>query len=130
MPNLAFADGSERILYIKTDGTLAKANSGTISDRRLKKDIQELQGALERVTKLSGYSYYLKSDPEHTRQIGVMAQELEKAYPELVIEDPESSYKSVRYPQLTAVLIQAIKEQQQQIKLLQHKVQTLENQND
>ena len=122
-------DGSERVLYINTDGTLVKATSGTISDRRLKEDIKELQGALDQVTKLRGYSYYFKSDSSQTRQIGVMAQELERAYPELVLEDPESGYKRVQYPQLTAVLIQAIKEQQQQIELLKAKVQALEDQN-
>ncbi len=123
-------DGSERVLYINTDGTLVRATSGTISDRRLKEDIKELQGALDQVTKLSGYSYYFKSDSSQTRQIGVMAQELERAYPELVIEDPDSGYKRVQYPQLTAVLIQAIKEQQQQIEMLQEKVQALENQDE
>ena len=74
---------------------------------------------------LSGYSYYLKSDPEHTRQIGVMAQELERTYPELVIEDQESGYKRVHYPQITAVLIQAIKEQQQIIDLQQNQIDLL-----
>ncbi len=50
-------------------------------------------------------------------QVGLIAQELEKVYPELVFTDADG-YKSVNYAQLTPVLIEAIKEQQAQIEAL------------
>ena len=50
-------------------------------------------------------------------QIGVIAQELQKEFPELVMTKPDG-YLAVNYSQLTGVLIQAIKEQQQEINML------------
>jgi hypothetical protein len=50
-------------------------------------------------------------------QVGVLAQEIEKIYPELVSTDKDG-YKAVNYAQLTPVLIEALKEQQAQIEAL------------
>ena len=44
------------------------------------------------------------------KHIGVVAQELEKEYPELVVNDERTGYKAVAYDKLTAVLIEAVKE--------------------
>ncbi|MBT8420744.1 MAG: tail fiber domain-containing protein [Gammaproteobacteria bacterium] len=55
------------------------------------------------------------------RQIGVIAQELEKEFPELVSTDNEG-YKSVAYSKLTAVLIEAIKAQQSRISELEVRI--------
>ena len=52
-----------------------------------------------------------------SRQIGVIAQDLEKVYPELVSIQP-GGFKAVDYPKLTAVLIEAVKEQQKTIETL------------
>lgn len=51
------------------------------------------------------------------RQIGLIAQEVEEVFPELVHTD-ESGYKSVEYSKITAILIEAVKEQQAQIESL------------
>ena len=105
---------------------------GTVSgssDIRLKKDVETLSGALEKVLKLRGISYYWKnaeelgSDSTHCqfdgrKHIGVIAQEIEAEFPELVNTD-EDGFKSVEYANLTPVLIEAIKEQQQIINTLQ-----------
>ena len=58
-------------------------------------------------------------------QIGVIAQEVEAVIPEIVRTDPEGS-KSVAYANITAVLIEAIKEQQAQITELQAQVDSLD----
>tara|TARA_R110002096_G_scaffold326134_1_gene520024 strand:+ start:6325 stop:8664 length:2340 start_codon:yes stop_codon:yes gene_type:complete len=93
-------------------------NSGNISisgvydqssDVRLKKDIQTLDNALEKTLKMRGVSYNWKSDVSNENpQIGVIAQEVEKIYPEFVHTD-EGGMKSVNYAQMTAVLIEAVK---------------------
>jgi hypothetical protein len=84
------------------------------SDLRLKTAIQPLENSLEKVLHLQGVSYQMKDDPAKTRKIGVIAQELEQEYPELVATD-DQGMKSVAYANLTAVLIEAVKEQQQVI---------------
>ena len=79
------------------------------SDARLKKDIVELNGALDKLDAIRGVSYnwIAESMPEH--QVGVIAQEIQSVYPELVKEGG-NGFLSVDYPKLTAVLIQALKE--------------------
>ncbi|NJO89370.1 MAG: tail fiber domain-containing protein [Chloroflexia bacterium] len=58
-------------------------------------------------------------------QYGLIAQEVEKVLPELVKENAEG-YKAVAYDKLTALLIEAIKEQQNEIETLQRKNKELE----
>ena len=61
----------------------------------------------------------------NNHQIGVIAQEVEAVLPELVSED-ENGYKAVAYDKISAVLVEAIKEQQKQIDELQKKIIELE----
>ncbi len=82
---------------------------------RYKKDITRLPNALSNVLKLEGVNYFWKTNefPERQfttdRQIGFIAQELEKIYPEMVFTD-DKGYKSVDYSRLTPVLVEALKE--------------------
>ena len=93
------------------------------SDERLKDNIVQLGGALDKVNQLRGVSFDWKEAPEvHSHEgndIGVIAQEVEAVYPELVHER-ENGYKAVDYVKLSAVLIEAVKE-------LSAKVEALEN---
>ena len=96
--------------------------SGTItpSDKRYKTNIHTLESTLSNVIRLRGVSYDMKKEYKEKGfgeglQIGVIAQEVEKVYPELVITNPETGYKAVDYSKFTPILIQAIKEQQQVI---------------
>lgn len=92
----------------------------TCSDIRYKTDISELQNVLEKLASVNGVCYNWKTEQfpdkkfsEH-RQIGVIAQDLEMTFPELVMTD-ERGFKTVDYPKLTAVLLQGMKEQQEMI---------------
>ena len=80
------------------------------SDKRLKKNIATLDGALDNLNTLRGV-YHDWNDPSQSqdRQIGVIAQEIQAVYPELVTEGG-NGFLSVNYPKLTAVLLQSIKE--------------------
>ncbi|MFH1759734.1 MAG: tail fiber domain-containing protein, partial [bacterium] len=87
------------------------------SDESLKTDIKEIDNALERVLSLEGVNFkWLDGDGEE--EIGVIAQEVEKVAPELVETDPTTGLKSVKYGNITALLIEAIKEQQKEIESL------------
>ena len=63
---------------------------------------------MDKVLRLRGISYVMKSDETKSRKIGVIAQELEQEYPELVVTD-DQGMKSVAYANLTPVLIEAVK---------------------
>ena len=104
-------------------GVLSISAAGVFSssDRRLKENIEVLQSSLFKINQLSGYTYNYISDSEKTKKLGVIAQELETVFPELVNTD-KKGFKMVNYQGLIPVLIQAIKEQQQLISELQSKL--------
>lgn len=85
------------------------------SDLRYKKDIQPLASPLERISQLNGVSYHWRTDEfpgmglNRDKQIGLIAQEVEPVLPELVIHD-KNGFKSIAYGNLTAVLVEAVKE--------------------
>ena len=81
------------------------------SDKRYKENIVTIDSALDKVTSMRGVYYTKKESPE--RHVGVIAQEMEEILPEVVHTDSsEEKMKSVSYGNITAVLIEAIKEQQ------------------
>jgi hypothetical protein len=98
------------------------------SDVRLKKNITELDNSLQKVLSLRGVRYDLKTDnnsiPGQGKNIGFIAQELEQQYPELVLTDKDGM-KSVAYDKMTAILVEAIKEQQKQIDAQQKEIDAL-----
>ncbi|MBC7447278.1 MAG: tail fiber domain-containing protein [Hymenobacteraceae bacterium] len=93
------------------------------SDGRFKQNVRPLGGALASVLALRGVRYewnalgQQRGGKAGAGQMGLIAQELEKLYPELVFTDTDG-YKAVNYAQLTPVLIEALKEQQVQIEAL------------
>jgi len=91
----------------------------TNSDARLKKNITTIENSLDRISRLRGVRFDSikeeSSAKDNGRYIGIIAQELEKEYPELVVRDETSGYKAVAYDKLTAVLIEAVKELKTQI---------------
>jgi len=94
------------------DGTKAIANEWLqFSDKRYKKDFKELETPLAKIQAINGYYYFWKEGEDETRQVGVIAQEVEAILPEIVYSD-ENGYRSVNYSRLTALLIEAMQEQQ------------------
>ena len=96
----------------------------TSSDRRLKTDLHILDSALERILSLHGYDFLWQSDGR--RDIGIIAQEVEAVFPDLVHTDPNTGLKSVQYPNLIAPMIEAIREQQSTISEQKSKIDDLE----
>jgi hypothetical protein len=80
------------------------------SDARLKNQVVNLDGALDKIDHIRGvYHHWIDENQPKERQIGVIAQEVQAIYPELVNEGG-NGFLSVNYPKLTAVLLQSIKE--------------------
>lgn len=94
----------------------------TTSDARLKTNITPLQNSLDKILQLQGVEYDRTDYEKH--EIGMVAQEVEKIIPDLVKENSEG-VKILEYQNLTAVLVEAIKEQQEQINSLKQTVQEL-----
>ena len=98
---------------------------GCYSDKRYKKNIIPLDGALEKIQQLKGVYYHWRTDefPEkgfgEERTFGLIAKELEKVLPEAVAKD-EHGYRSVYYHLLTALLVEGVKDQQTQIEDLKN----------
>jgi hypothetical protein len=87
----------------------------TYSSRRWKTNIHSLDNALAKVTQLRGVSYDLKESGKH--EIGVIAEEVGDVVPEVVsFESNGKDARGVDYSRLTAVLIEAVKQQQAQIR--------------
>lgn len=106
-------------------GTLHLSGAINYSDVRLKKDIKPLPNVLPDVLKLNGYTYYWKANKDTTQQIGVLAQEVQKVFPQLVRVD-DKGILGVNYVQLVPVLLTAIKEQQKEIDELREKIEKIE----
>jgi hypothetical protein len=87
----------------------------TYSSRRWKTNIQPLQNALDSVERLRGVSYDLKDSGRH--EIGVIAEEVGTVVPEVVsYEENGKDARGVDYSRLTALLIEATKEQQREFR--------------
>lgn len=102
--------------------------SGTLtelSDVRYKKNISTLANAVDKIKQLRGVTYnWIDERKGKKEQIGFVAQEVEKVFPQLVNTN-DKGYKSVAYAHIVPVLVEAIKEQQQQIDELKKMVEEL-----
>lgn len=92
------------------------------SDARLKTNVVTLENTLDKLENIKGVSFdwnQLAKDngKDDSKQIGIIAQDLESVFPELV-HTKDDGYKTVDYVKLTAVLLQAVNELRQEIKNL------------
>jgi hypothetical protein len=111
-----------------TTGEIRATNNITAyysSDERLKENIVNIPNALDKVMDINGVEFdwsteYMEAHGgqddlfNRKHQVGVIAQEVEKVLPEVVADRPDG-YKAVRYEQLTALLIEAIKDLKQEL---------------
>lgn len=128
-------------------GTTAWQN---ISDRRIKKDIQNIESPLEKIKQLNGVTYFYDNSifpelrlDETTLQMGFIAQEIESVFPHLVREAnipglPEKEdnsmsrkqtmyqLKTFSYSNIVPLLLEGIKEQQKEIESLEQRIKALE----
>jgi hypothetical protein len=93
------------------------------SDKKLKDNLKPISNSLEKLQKLTGYEFDWndKQDTYEGHDVGIVAQEVEKVLPE-VVATRDNGYKAVKYEKMIPLLIEAIKEQQQQINELKEKL--------
>jgi hypothetical protein len=97
---------NSKLTFNPSLGKLTATIVNSSSDENLKKDIHTIENALEKVKQLRGVDFTWKDNDQ--KSIGLIAQELQKIFPELVYED--QSGMSINYNGLIGVLIEAIKE--------------------
>ena len=108
-------DSRSDALTVLFDGTTTIAGDLSInSDARLKANIISLGSTLAKLLQIDGKTYTMKKDKNKKQKIGVLAQDIEKVFPELVSES--NGVKSVNYQGLVPVLINALKEQDSKMK--------------
>lgn len=125
------------VVINSTDGVgyvgLNNNNSGNIdisgslnqsSDARLKKNVTTLTSSLAMVNRLRGVRYNWKDESRSENKIGFIAQEVEEVLPELV-KTREDGFKGVNYAEMTAVLVEAVKELTAQVEALKAENNTL-----
>ena len=85
-----------------------------VSDIRTKENIQKIENPIEKVQGINGV--YYTHTWEDRRDVGVIAQDVQKVLPEAVsVVDPDTGYLGVDYTSLVPVLIEAVKVQQEEI---------------
>lgn len=130
-----FTDGAEEMRLDSTGNLHVDQDiigySSTPSDERLKENIQVVDNALDKVSQLKGVTF----DWERTEEpsAGLIAQDLEKVLPSAVKEKPlalhynDEVYKTVEYSQVTALLVEAIKELKEQNDQLKADIEELKS---
>ncbi len=139
--------GSKSLLFVRNDGNVGigttsptyalhvvgntfTTGSYSSSDQRFKKNVHALGDSLEKLIQLRGVSFEWRAEefPENRfksgNDIGVIAQEMEKVFPEIVSTD-EDGYKAVNYSKLVVPLIEATKSQQTMIEQQQQTIEQL-----
>ena len=113
----------------------------THSDLSLKQDVENVQGALNKVLALRGTTYNLKDetksdttkkskDKKEFSQYGFIAQELKEVLPELVSKNPIGETYAINYDGVIPVLVEAFKEQQELIEQRDYDIEKLKEQNN
>jgi hypothetical protein len=108
-------------LNITSNGTLTTSTS----DISMKKNIVPVGDGLQKVIKMNGVYFSWKNDSSDTRKVGFIAQEMEQVLPEVVFTNPADGLKGINYSEITAVLAQAVKEQQHEIDLQRKEIDEL-----
>jgi hypothetical protein len=123
----SYVNGFTELAKVEKNGVYAMSIFGSLwvngvtysSDERFKKNISTISSPLKKLMQINGVEYEMNaaSFPKNNfttgRQIGLLAQNVEKIIPEAVTEN--NGYKGVDYARLVPLLIESIKEQQKQI---------------
>ena len=110
---------STKLTFNPSTGLLTSTDYNSSSDMTLKQDVTPIQNPLDIISQLTGFGFTWKDSKQ--KAYGLSAQEVEKVIPEIVKDRPDGT-KGINYMNLTAFLIEAIKDLKQEItELKKHK---------
>ena len=128
--HIGIQNDSDDDLYLEASTTLISGALNVVgditafysSDERLKDNITPIENPLAKVLSISGNTFDWNDKSSHTgKDIGVIAQEIEKVLPEIVTTR-DNGFKAVQYEKITPLLIEAIKELSHKVDDLQQKL--------
>ena len=123
--NRLIMQGDGNLVIYRSNGAVGFHTNTQVSDSRLKKDILAIDNPVEKLLSVNGITFNWTEEEWGTdREYGVLADEVEKVFPELV-HSIDKKYKSVKYQGLIPVLIEAVKEQQATIQRLDEAIKTI-----
>ena len=111
---------------LDVNGTTRTTSLVETSARRYKENIVSLQDQLDNIKKLEPVEFEWKETKK--KDIGLIAEDVEKVYPHLVEHDDNGDLMGVKYSKITSLLIKAVQEQQQQIEELKKEIFTIKQQ--
>jgi len=117
--NQAPKTDASALTYNASTGQLTAVDLNATSDINLKKDIEVITDATDLIKKLNGVRFTWKVNDR--KSLGVIAQEVEELFPELISERTDTGTKSVNYNGLVGVLIEAVKELSTRVEELEKK---------
>jgi len=110
---------STKLTFTPSTGLLTSTDYNSSSDMTLKQDFTPIQNPLDIISQLTGFGFTWKDSKQ--KAYGLSAQEVEKVIPDIVKDRPDGT-KGINYMNLTAFLIEAIKDLRQEIvELKKHK---------
>jgi hypothetical protein len=111
-------------VYVTSSGQLGVL----ASSERYKTDVAAMGADTAKLQKLRPVSFHLKTDPAGAVQYGLIAEEVDKLYPELVIRDAAGTIQGVRYDELAPMLLNEVQKQQRVNAAQAEKIASLEQQ--
>ena len=93
-------------VYVNSAGQLGYSSSS----ERYKINIESVESSAEKVARLRPVHFHVKADPTAPIQYGLIAEEVEKVYPELVIHDADGGIQGVRYDELAPILLSVVQQ--------------------
>ena len=106
---------STKLTFTPSTGLLTSTDYNSSSDMTLKQDFTPIQNPLDIISQLTGFGFTWKDSKQ--KSYGLSAQEVEKVIPDIVKDRPDGT-KGINYMNLTAFLIEAIKDLKQEIQEL------------
>ncbi len=107
----ALTTDTPRAVYVNSVGQLGYLPSA----QRYKTDVVPMASATQRMEQLRPVTFRLKDDASATVQYGLIAEEVAKVYPELVLRDAEGRIDGVRYEELAPMLLDEVQLQQRKL---------------
>jgi len=102
---------SGNAVYVSSTGQLGVV----VSSERFKTEIAPMGAYTEKLQQLRPVTFHLKTDPKGARQAGLIAEEVAKVYPDLVIRDEKGRIDRVRHDELAPMLLNEMQRQRQTI---------------
>jgi len=130
--NFKLALQSDRNMVLYDNGTAIWSSGTSTSDIRLKKNIVKMDNnVLEKILKwdVVKFNWIDRLNWGDKKEIGLIAQQVEKDFPEIVYTD-KNGYKLIYYDKMSVLLLQGLKEQQQEIEKLKEEINQLKRINN